>query len=44
MLKVKYVLDVAKSHAMDGDYVKSNRYFQEAKKLLKRYVECKDCM
>ena len=44
MVKIKYVLDVAKSHAMDGDFVKSDRYFQESKKLLKRFVECKDCL
>ena len=44
MTKIKYVLDVAKAHAMDGDFVKANRYFQEAKKLLKRFVECKNCL
>jgi len=30
MIKIKYTLDVAKSHAMFGDIVKTNRYFQEA--------------
>ncbi len=44
MVKIKYVLDVAKSHAMLGDFVKSDRYFQESKKLLKRFVECKNCL
>lgn len=44
MVKIKYVLDVAKSHAMLGDFVKADRYFQEAKKLLKRFVECKNCL
>ena len=44
MVKIKYVLDVAKSHAMNGDFVKANRYFQESKKLLKRFVECKNCL
>lgn len=44
MVKIKYVLDVAKSHAMFGDFVKSDRYFQEAKKLLKRFIECKNCL
>ena len=44
MVKIKYTLDVAKSHAMCGDFVKSNKYFQEAKKLLKRFVECKNCL
>lgn len=44
MTKIKYTLDVAKSHAMFGDVVKANRYFIEAKKLLNRYLECKDCV
>lgn len=44
MVKIKYTLDVAKSHTMFGDFVKANRYFQEAKKLLKQFVECKDCL
>lgn len=44
MTKIKYTLDVAKAHTMDGDFVKSNRYFQEAKKLLKQFVECKNCL
>ena len=44
MVKIKYVLDVAKSHAMLGDFVKADRYFVEAKKLLNRYLECKNCI
>ena len=44
MMQVKFLVDVAKSHAMCGDFVKSNKYFQEAKKLLKRFVECKNCL
>jgi hypothetical protein len=44
MTKIKYTLDVAKSHTMAGDFVKSNRYFQEAKKLLQEFVECKNCL
>lgn len=44
MTKIKYVLDVAKANTMQGDFVKANRYFQEAKKLLKRYVDCKNCI
>lgn len=44
MVKIKYILDVAKSHAMSGDFVKSNKYFQESKKLLQRFVECKNCL
>ena len=44
MTKIKYTLDVAKSHTMNGNFVETHKYFQEAKKLLKRYVECKDCL
>lgn len=44
MTKIKYTLDVAKSHAMFGDFVKANRDFKEAKKLLQRFVECKNCL
>ena len=44
MTKVKFLLDVAKSHAMLGDFVKAQRFFEEAKSLLKKYVECKDCL
>lgn len=44
MTKIKYILEVSKAHAMDGNFVESNRYFQESKKLLKKYLECKDCI
>ena len=44
MTKVKFLLDVAKSHAMLGDFVKAQKFFEEAKSLLKKYVECKDCI
>ena len=44
MTKVKFLLDVAKSHAMLGDFVKAQRFFEESKKLLSRYVECKNCL
>ena len=44
MTKVKFLLDVAKSHAMLGDFVKAQRFFEDSKKLLKKYVECKDCL
>ena len=44
MVRIKYVLDVAKSHTMYGDFVKANRYFQEAKSILKKYVECTNCI
>ncbi len=44
MTKINYILDVAKSNAMDGIFVEANRYFQESKKLLNKYVECKNCL
>ena len=44
MVKIKYTLEAAKYNTMLGDFVKANRYFQEAKKLLKRFVDCKDCI
>ena len=44
MTKVKFLLEVAKSHAKLGDFVKAQRFFEESKKLLSRYVECKNCI
>jgi len=44
MTKIKYVLEVAKAHTMNGDISKANMYFQESRKLLKRFVECKNCL
>lgn len=44
MTKVKFLLSVAKANAKLGDVVKAQRFFQEAKMKLKRYVECKDCL
>ena len=44
MVKIKYILDAAKYNTMIGDFVKANRYFQESKKLLKRFVDCKNCL
>jgi hypothetical protein len=44
MTKIKYVLEVAKSHTMNGNFAEANRYFQEAKKMLKKHAECKDCI
>ncbi len=38
MTKIKFLVDVAKSHAILGDFVNSQRYFEEAKQLLKNYV------
>lgn len=44
MTKIKFLLDVAKSHAMLGDFVKAQRFFEESKSLLNKMVECKDCI
>ena len=44
MIQVKFLVEVAKSHAMLGDFVKAQRFFEDAKKKLKKYVECKSCI
>ena len=44
MTKVSYTLDVAKSHIVVGNIKESSKYFEEAKELLKRYQDCKDCI
>lgn len=44
MLDIKWLLTVAKSHAYTGDFVKADRFFEEARKLLKKYSDCKDCL
>lgn len=44
MLFIKGLVEVAKAHAMLGDFVKAQRFFEEAKKKLKKYVECSDCI
>ena len=38
MTKIKFLVDVAKAHAINGDFVKTQRFFEEAKQLLKNYV------
>ena len=43
MMQVKFLVEVAKSHAMLGDFVKAQRFFEDAKKKLRKYVECKNC-
>jgi hypothetical protein len=44
MMKIKYTVYVAEAHTAMGDVVKGYRYFQEAKKELNRFVDCKDCL
>lgn len=44
IFQIKWILLTAKAKAYQGDFVYAGRYFEEAKKLLKTYVECKDCL
>jgi len=44
MMEIKGILTVAKAHAKLGDFVKASRFFEEARKMLNEYVECKDCL
>lgn len=44
MMNIKGIMEVAKSHAMLGDFVKAQRFFCEAEKLLEKYVDCKNCI
>lgn len=39
MLEIKGVIEVAKSHALLGDFVKAQRFFESAKKMLNTYNE-----
>lgn len=41
MTKVRFLVDVAQSHTKLGDFVKAQRHFEEAKKMLNAYVTCK---
>lgn len=41
--QIKWYLDTAKSWASEGDFIKSNRFFNKAKKMLTQYIDCKDC-
>lgn len=43
MTRVKYTLDVAKSFTMEGDFAEAYRFFQEAKTLLNKKTDCKNC-
>jgi hypothetical protein len=39
MTRIKFLVDdIARAHAKEGDFVKAQRYFEEAKQLLKNYV------
>ncbi len=44
MMKIKFYEEEAKSQAMLGDFVEAQKYFEEAKKMLQKYSECKNCL
>ena len=44
MTRVKFMLEAAKSYAKLGDFVRANRSFEISKNLLKKHVECSDCL
>jgi hypothetical protein len=44
MVGVKGTLEVAKSHTLLGDFVKAQRFFEQAKKMLNTYNECVNCL
>jgi len=41
MTEVKFWEDKAKAHTLLGDFVKAQRFFEESKKMLNRYLDCK---
>ena len=41
---IDWLIKVAKSHAKLGDFVKADRFFQQAKGLLEVLLDCKDCI
>lgn len=44
MLFIKGLVSVAEAHAHQGDFVKAQRFFNEAKQKLRKRIECKDCI
>jgi hypothetical protein len=40
---IKWYLLTAKSHALNGDFVKADNFFQDAKKKLRVFQDCKNC-
>ena len=44
MLFIKGLVSVAEAHAHQGDFIKSQRFFEEAKDRLRDRVECIDCI
>lgn len=43
MLMIEGILKVAKSNAKLGDFSKAQRFFNQAKDMLKKYSDCKNC-
>ena len=41
---IDWLIKVAKSHAKLGDFVKADRFFQQAKELLGSLLDCKNCL
>ena len=41
---IKGIVSVAEAHAHQGDFVKAQRFFEQAKKLLNKRVECNNCI
>jgi hypothetical protein len=41
---IDWLIKVAKSHAKVGDFVKADRFFQQARELLRTLSDCKDCI
>lgn len=44
MMFIKGLVSVAEAHAHEGDFVKAQRFFEEAKDKLRDRVECKNCI
>lgn len=40
---IKWYILTAKSHALVGDFVKADRFYQDAKKKLRVFQDCKNC-
>lgn len=43
MVETEGILGVAKSHAMLGDFIKAQKFLEEAKNRLNKYNECQNC-
>lgn len=41
---IEFLLRTSSAHTRNGDWVKASRDFEEAKSILKKYQECKNCL